>query len=418
MGTQQVSSPFSAEETQKIQQLRSACSGILNADQNDDYYLIRWLRARNMDLGKAEEMLRKSMKWRKDNEVDGIMDREEVPMKYRRIFPTGVFGRDIDDDVVIFIPYGRYCHKLVIGPEGMETTLRYHIIWMETMESLVRKAEKETGKKGLRLVELVDFDQYAYKEMMYSQGREFLIKTNKVADENYPELMKSMIIINAPKIFSMLFGLIKPFMSKETISKISIIGGDEQIWKKELMTKLVPENVPERWGGTRKGTDEYCSQNPEVWLDTTVPLSYFTSDDKVHNFTTQKIAAGDKFVVEIPVDISKYPEGTLPNLIWKFRVETHDISFSISCKALSIMNDDNKSESAASSTSASEESIVNVERRVDSKEGIQEGKSTIYTSGLYTLLFDNRYSYTRSKTVHYSVKVDAETQVDVSDNNP
>ncbi|CAL8073412.1 unnamed protein product [Orchesella dallaii] len=109
MGTQQVTSPCSAEEAQKIQQLRSACSGILNADQNDDYYLIRWLRARNMDLGKAEEMLRKSMKRRKNNnEVDGIMDRGEVPLKYRRLLPTGLFGRDIDDDiddVVIFIPY-------------------------------------------------------------------------------------------------------------------------------------------------------------------------------------------------------------------------------------------------------------------------------------------------------------------------
>ncbi|ODM98644.1 SEC14-like protein 4 [Orchesella cincta] len=381
------SKQFTPEESQKIQQLRSACSAILNTEQNEDHYLIRWLRARNMDVEKAEEMLRKSMKWRKDNEVDGILEREEVPIKYRRLFPTGDFGRDSEGDVVIFIPYGRYCHRLVIGVEGMETVLRWHIIWMETMNRLVTNAEKETGKKGLRLVQIVDFDQYSYKELTYSPGREFLIKTNKVADENYPELMKSMVIINAPKVFSLLFGVIKPFMSKETISKISIISGNEETWKKELNSKLNPENVPVRWGGTKKGTDEYCSQIPEVWLGTPVPLSYFTSDYKVHDFQTKKIAAGEKFEVEIPVDISKYPEGTTPNLVWKFKVENHDIGFSITCKALSIGNGDNKSESASSSLSSeSVESTVNAESRVDSKEGIQEGNCTIYTSGLYTLL--------------------------------
>ena len=50
---------------------------------NNNFYLIRWLRARDMDLEKAEQMLRKSMAWNKRNETESILTWKPVQNYYR-----------------------------------------------------------------------------------------------------------------------------------------------------------------------------------------------------------------------------------------------------------------------------------------------------------------------------------------------
>jgi len=42
--------------------------------RSSDKELLRWLRARGLNLTEAEKMFRKSMKWRKDNNVDHILE--------------------------------------------------------------------------------------------------------------------------------------------------------------------------------------------------------------------------------------------------------------------------------------------------------------------------------------------------------
>jgi hypothetical protein len=104
-----MSSNFSSEEQEKLREFRERVKDIIaeSEEYNDDYYLIRWLRARGLDVSKAEEMLRKSMKWRQDNAVDGIDLREEVPVKYRKIYPFSTLGQDKEGNPVILFPMGK-----------------------------------------------------------------------------------------------------------------------------------------------------------------------------------------------------------------------------------------------------------------------------------------------------------------------
>lgn len=272
---------FTEEELSKLQELRSVLpSSLLPKDLfSDDYYLIRWLRARNLDVSKAAQMLEKSIQWRTENQIDlAIENGEEVPLKYRKIYPTGLLGHDDEDCLVVFLPLGRFNHRIMIGNEGMETAMRYNMLWMERIMGYLKEYEEKTGKKGLRIVEVVDMEYYSYKELTYGPAREFMLATNRVFDENYPELLKSCIVINAPKVFTMLWNIIKPLLSKVTMSKVQIYGGSGQeveSWKELLRSKLKPENVPKRWGGTKQGSDEFCSQDKDVWIDGPIELSYF-----------------------------------------------------------------------------------------------------------------------------------------------
>jgi hypothetical protein len=55
-------------------QLAAACAAAAAAAAADYYLLLRFLRARNYELDKATKMWLDTLAWRKQYEVDGIMD--------------------------------------------------------------------------------------------------------------------------------------------------------------------------------------------------------------------------------------------------------------------------------------------------------------------------------------------------------
>lgn len=76
-----------------VQKLRNRVTDVApKEDLENDYWLIRWLRAREMDLDKAEVMLRKSMAWNHRNEIDSILDWKPI----HNYFRYAVAGSDND----------------------------------------------------------------------------------------------------------------------------------------------------------------------------------------------------------------------------------------------------------------------------------------------------------------------------------
>lgn len=64
---------LSDEQIAALDQLRTNVDDIL-MPSHDDYFLLRWLRARNFNVSQAESMLRENLQWRKQNSVDTILD--------------------------------------------------------------------------------------------------------------------------------------------------------------------------------------------------------------------------------------------------------------------------------------------------------------------------------------------------------
>jgi hypothetical protein len=122
------------EEKTKVDILRQRVEHLLtNEKQRSDMFLIRWLVARNMDVDKAEEMLVKSLEWRKVHGVDGILDREEIPEKVRKRYMLAHVGEDKDGYPIILVPCGRHDHRIHLEEFGVDNFLKYNIIWIETV---------------------------------------------------------------------------------------------------------------------------------------------------------------------------------------------------------------------------------------------------------------------------------------------
>jgi hypothetical protein len=157
---------FTSQEISKLSQFRDRLSDLhLDKEIDDDYYLIRWLRARNLDLNKASEMLRTSLKWRKENGVDTILEdfKDSIPLKMKRLYPCGLFGEDKEGNMVLFFPVGRSIYRIGIEELGIDKMLKCNIYMMEAIMKAIREKEEELGQRGIQLVEIVDMEYYPFK---------------------------------------------------------------------------------------------------------------------------------------------------------------------------------------------------------------------------------------------------------------
>jgi len=146
---------------------------------------------------------------------------------------------------------------------------------------IIENARKRTGKPVFQYHEVIDLEYYTIRQLSYKPAINYILQTQRQFDDNYPEVLRTVTVINAPRIFPILFGFVKPLLSKQTMDKISVFGTDEEKWKAHFREKFPIERFPPRWGGTRKGSDEFCSQE-DVWVEYPIPLRYF-KESKLNN---------------------------------------------------------------------------------------------------------------------------------------
>jgi len=220
-----------------------------------------------------------------------------------------------------------------------------------------------------------------------------MIETNKMIDANYPEVLKHAIVINAPKIFAILFAMLKPIIPKHTLEKCEIYGPDKSKWLKAIGEKYPMDKIPPHWGGTLKGVDKYCSGH-EIWMQGPPDFGEFFKRASNQIVKTEEglwkvtINARAEFVEELHV----MDGGSV--IEWKFKTEGYDIGFKVTL----IPNvDDGAAEEDR------EETQIEYSR-VDSHKSLQEGSLSCKKPGVYRLLFDNSYSFLKSKVLCYSIE--------------
>ncbi len=72
-------------------------NNVVDHPQYDDYYLLRFLRARKFDMDKTKLMFHNFVDWRRENDVDNIIDVSTTkpiysPIYYLRTFLLGIIG--------------------------------------------------------------------------------------------------------------------------------------------------------------------------------------------------------------------------------------------------------------------------------------------------------------------------------------
>lgn len=216
----------------------------------DENKLLRFLKARNFDLDKATEMFVKHLRWREENDVDEILfqtfpEREQL----LKFYPQGYHMCDKQGRPV-YIQYlgGINVHKILAFTDE-ETVYRVFIQEYEKFLHFKLPACSEAqGRYIDTSLNIMDVKGISLK-LITKESQRMMKKLTSITQDNYPETMGNMIIINAPYIFKMIYGLVKPMLSPRTQSKIIVLGSR---YMDKLLEFVDIDCLPKKIGGTSK----------------------------------------------------------------------------------------------------------------------------------------------------------------------
>jgi hypothetical protein len=237
-------------ESEALNKLRPRVRDVLSEEVlNDDRALIRWLKARNYNVDKAEQMLRESVQWRVVLKADTILQTYKIPEVVEKYYAFNMTGTDREGSPVWLYRIGKIDFKGLLASISMTEMVNCAIIYfMEHCMQVMKEQSKKNGKNIDTYYVIIDCDGLSFRQLTHKPAIDFLRAVSEIVDVCYPETVKKMVVINSAGLFKLLFALVRPFMSQETTDKFKFFGTEN--WKEHLLEDIDPAMLPVHWGGT------------------------------------------------------------------------------------------------------------------------------------------------------------------------
>jgi hypothetical protein len=234
----------------------------------DDAYLLRFLRYTNFKLDKTADMFKKFIEWRVSVKADESMVIYRFPdiiPHLRQNYEHGYHKTDREGRPVWV---DRPCEANIeeclniMEPEQM---MQYYIAEYEKLIHIklpaCSAAKGEIVDSTFSVVDCKGFNM----GLMNKKNREFIQIATNLGQNNYPEIMWNMYVINTPFMFKLAYAMIKPFLDEKAKKRIKLLGNKYQ---KELFKIIDPDNLPVELGGNctceEHGGDCFSAQ-PGPW---------------------------------------------------------------------------------------------------------------------------------------------------------
>ncbi|XP_061553868.1 SEC14-like protein 2 isoform X3 [Phycodurus eques] len=313
---------LSAKQADSLTQFRNRIADVLpELPAQHDHYLLRWLRARSFNVAKAEVMIRKHADFRRTMKVDGIISDWTPPEVIARYVSGGMCGHDKEGSPLWYDVVGPLDPKGLLMSASKQDFVRTKI---RNMEMLQRECQKQSRKLGVNVesVTLIyDCEGLGFKHM-WKPAIETYGEILTMFEDNYPEGLKRVFLIKAPKVFPVAYNLIKNFLCEETRRKLVVLGTGN--WQEVLRTHVDAEQLPAAYGGTRTDPDGDPRCRTMINYGGTVPRSYYIQNSiEVQYDTIVTVSRGA--TLQLEYDVSD----ACSLLRWQFASDGADIGFGV-----------------------------------------------------------------------------------------
>ena len=78
---------------------------------------------------------------------------------------------------------------------------------------------------------------------------DFVKRASAFSAQHYPERAGFVFVVNVPSWFKLIWNVVKPLVDEDTLHKIYILRGEEEI-RQAMMERIPLENIPPEYGGT------------------------------------------------------------------------------------------------------------------------------------------------------------------------
>lgn len=213
----------------------------------DDYFLLRYLRARKFNLDNTKLMMDNMFKWRETNDVDNIhqlvFEEKDQVQKY---YPHNYHKIDKVGRVIYIERLGQFKPKELFEISTEERMIKQNI---QSYESIINFRYPCTSAMHGRRIEtsLNILDLKGVSLSLVNKRIYGLIQTaSKISQDYYPEIMGAMYIVNAPMLFTGIWAVCRSFIDEKTRAKIHIKGSK---YEKDLLELVDEESLPDFLGG-------------------------------------------------------------------------------------------------------------------------------------------------------------------------
>ncbi|KAL6063683.1 CRAL-TRIO domain-containing protein, variant 2 [Balamuthia mandrillaris] len=251
--TEEEKQKFREEEAERVKEVLALLAADedtpeFDRDIHDDYTVRRFLRARHQNVQKAKDMLSASLKWRKQVGADNIL--EEAPksdyfLLLHRYWPSRFHKTDREGSLVLFERIGVADAKALVSAVPKEECIRYHVWQQEYARLLKKEMSSKEGTNKFPQVIVADLAGLGWSHM-HGPAIDVFKQIVAIDEANYPECLKAFYVINAPKLFTMAFRMIRPLLDPKTLSKVHVLGAD---YKEALVEAIHEDNLPKAYGG-------------------------------------------------------------------------------------------------------------------------------------------------------------------------
>ncbi|CAM9672586.1 unnamed protein product [Pylaiella littoralis] len=208
----------------------------------EDKVPARYVRAFCGNEKHARQRWRATLKWRKENEIDSILN-EPQPLFHdiRRYFPSHMSGRSRGGHIVVYEKLGGVDMRALVREIGVTVPmlLRHWIFVSEYQYRVLQPTDSAQqitieDMKGVRIQSLA------------GKIQEYIKAVAHLARQHYVERCHKTFVVNAPAWFGLSFRVVSPFLSARTRQKIRILGSDLSA----LQDEIDPQFLPVEYGGT------------------------------------------------------------------------------------------------------------------------------------------------------------------------
>ncbi|KAL9228757.1 hypothetical protein vseg_004304 [Gypsophila vaccaria] len=245
------------KEVQAVQAFRQALllDELLPARHDDYYMLLRFLKARKFDIEKAKQMWANMLQWRKEFGADNLMKDFEYNEldEVLKFCPQGFHGVDKDGRPIYIYQLGKIDAEKLMRVTTMERYLKYHAQDFERCFAIKFPACSIAANRHIdSTTSILDVQGLGFKNVA-KPARDLIMRIQKIDNDNYPETLHCMYIINAGGGFKLAWNTIKTLLDPQTTSKIHVLG---QKYQSKLYEIIDKSQLPEFLGGTCNCADQ------------------------------------------------------------------------------------------------------------------------------------------------------------------
>ncbi|KAF7030223.1 hypothetical protein CFC21_041813 [Triticum aestivum] len=245
----------SIEDIRDVQELetverfrRCLLDGGLLPERHDDYHtMLRFLKARKFDIEKAKHMWSEMLRWRNEYGVDNIEEFDYTELnEVKKYYPQFYHGVDKEGRPVYVELVGKVDANKLVKVTTLDRYIKYHVKEFERSFQMRFPACSIAAKRHIdSSTTILDVQGVGLKNFS-KDARELIMRLQKIDNDNYPETLCCLYIINAGQGFKMLWGTIKSFLDPQTASKIHVLGSKYQ---NKLLEIIDESELPDFLGG-------------------------------------------------------------------------------------------------------------------------------------------------------------------------